>query len=31
MDDFINENKKDPQIRNKMKNILERYKRLPYK
>ena len=30
MDDFINVIKKDPQVRNKMNNVLERYNRLPY-
>ena len=30
MDDFINVNKKDPQIRIKMNNMLDRYIKLPY-
>ena len=31
MDDFINVNKNDPKVRIKMNNMLDRYKRLPYK
>ena len=31
MDDLKNVSKKDPQIRNKIKNMLDRYNRLPYK
>ena len=31
MDDFISVTEKDPQIRNKINNILDRYIRLPYK
>ena len=30
MDDFINVIKKDPQIRNKINNMLDRYTRLTY-
>ena len=30
MDDFINVIKKDPQIRNKMNNMLHRYNKLSY-
>ena len=30
MDDFINVNKKEPQIRNKTNNMLDIYNRLPY-
>ena len=30
MDDFINAIKKDPQVRIKINDILERYNRLPY-
>ena len=31
MDDFINVIKKDPQIRNKLYVMLDKYNRLPYK
>ena len=30
MDDFLKVNKKDPQIRNKINNMLDRYIRIPY-
>ena len=30
MDDFINVIKKDPQVRIKINNVLDRYNRLPY-
>ena len=30
MDDFVNVNKKDPKVRNKINVILYRYNRLPY-
>ena len=30
MDDFINVIKKDPRVRIKIKNMLDRYNRLPY-
>ena len=30
MDDFINVNKKDPRVRVKMNDMLDRYNRLPY-
>ena len=30
MDDFINVIKKDPQVRIKVNNMLDRYNRLPY-
>ena len=31
MDDFINVNKNDPQVRNKINDMLDRYNRLLYK
>ena len=31
MDDFINVIKKDPKVQTKINNMLDRYKRLPYK
>ena len=31
MDDFIKVIKKDPQVRNKINDMLDRYMRLPYK
>ena len=30
MDDFINLIKKDPKVRNKINDVLDRYNRLPY-
>ena len=30
MDDFINVIKKDPQVQKKMKNILDKFNKLPY-
>ena len=30
MDDFINEIKRDPQVQIKIKDILDKYNRLPY-
>ena len=31
MDDFVNRIRKDPKVRDKINDILDKYKRLPYK